>query len=129
MRFFLDNNMSPKIAKALHELCKEQNHVVCLRDMFSPATPDVEWISALSEDQENEWVVITLDRKIRRNPHEEEVWREAGLPTYFLTKGWSKLRFWDQARNFVKLWPSLLEHAARAEEGSSYRVTQNCKIE
>lgn len=129
MRFFLDNNIAPKIAKALHELCREHNHVVCLRDMFDPATPDVEWIKTLSEEIESGWIVVTCDSKIRRNPHETQVWREAGLPTYFLTKSWTTLQFWDQARNFVKLWPCLLEHASKAKEGTSFRIKHNCVIE
>jgi hypothetical protein len=65
---------------------KDENKVVALKEMFDAAISDVEWITELSQDKDNEWVVITCDARIRRNQHEEMVWRDAGLPTYFLTK-------------------------------------------
>ena len=43
MKVLLDNNLSPKIAKALNELFYPEHEVVALRDKFAGDTSDEEW--------------------------------------------------------------------------------------
>jgi PIN domain-containing protein len=81
VRFFFDNNISPKIAHALNCLVQPPHEVVHLRDRFDPATPDWLWIMKLAN--ELDWVIISADTAISRNPHEVEAWKQTGHPIFF----------------------------------------------
>ncbi|NWB98952.1 hypothetical protein HX882_23960 [Pseudomonas gingeri] len=51
MNFLIDNNLPPAIARALHELCKADGHLVIpLRDKFDQRTHDIHWISQLKTE-------------------------------------------------------------------------------
>jgi predicted nuclease of predicted toxin-antitoxin system len=60
LKFLLDNNLPPALARALNELTKGAwtgEHIVThLRDKFSENTPDEAWI--VSRSEESDWVVI-----------------------------------------------------------------------
>ena len=61
MKFFIDNNLPPALARALNELSAPDGFtVVAERDKFPENTPDTDWISALAD--EGGWVVITRDK-------------------------------------------------------------------
>lgn len=74
MRFFFDNNIS----HALNCLVQPQHEVVHLRDRFAPATSDADWMTKLANEMD--WVIISADTAISRNPHEVEAWKQAGHP-------------------------------------------------
>ncbi len=78
---------------------------------------------------EPDWIIISGDIRISKNPHEISAWRDAGHTTFFLKKGWINLGFWEQAQKFVKCFPSLVETAMRAKSGSMLFVSVNGKIE
>ena len=83
MKFFLDNNSSPRISRALRELeDRDENPVVHLREKFTANTKDEEWMRQLGD--EGGWVVVTCDTSISRNPHEIKAWLESGLIVFFL---------------------------------------------
>jgi PIN like domain len=50
VRFFFDNNISPKIAHALNCLVQAQLEVVHLRDRFAPATSYADWMTKLANE-------------------------------------------------------------------------------
>lgn len=125
MNFFIDNNISPKIARALHELSngapEEPSHTVAhLRDKFEANIPDVEWISRLAE--EGQWVVVAGDLRITTNAHEREAWMSSGMTAFFLKKGWMNVPYWEQARKLVTWWPRILDQARLMEAGVGYLV-------
>jgi len=76
LRFFLDNNLAPKLARGFHQFVLGEHEVVHLRDRFSQETPDVEWMQQLAD--ESGWVILSGDVAIGRNPHEVEAWKAAG---------------------------------------------------
>jgi hypothetical protein len=39
------------------------------------------------------WIVVTCDTSIARNPHEVKAWLEPGLVVFFLGKGWLNLQY------------------------------------
>ena len=53
MKLMLDNNLPPALAHALHDLSHaywdDTHQVVALRARFPAATPDADWIIALSQ--------------------------------------------------------------------------------
>lgn len=127
MRFFFDNNLPAKLAKSLHVLVEPEHQVVHLKDRFAPDTPDETWMAALGK--ERDWVIISGDLRIKKNPHEVRAWRAAGHTTLFLKAGWINLPFWVQAWKFVKCFPEILATAADAERGTFFLVSTMGKIE
>ena len=79
-------------------------------------------------DEEN-WIIVTADVRIGKNPHEIRAWKEAGHTIFFLKPGWTDMTFWHQATKFTRCFPDLIATAARAPRGSSFTVSVNGKIE
>jgi len=127
VRFFFDNNLSPKLAPGLNELVAPEHRVVHLKEKFLADTSDVDWMHSLAK--EANWVIVSGDLQVRKNPHEIRAWEEAGHTTFFLKKGWIDLPFWDQAWKFAKVFPTLISTAERAKKGSAFYLTPNGKIE
>jgi hypothetical protein len=127
VRFFFDNNLSPKLARSLDLLVEPEHRVIHLKEKFAADTPDTVWMRALAK--EPDWIIISGDLQIRRNPHEIKAWQEAGHTTFFLKKGWIDLPRWDQVWKFAKAFPELIVTAERARNGSAFFITPNGKIE
>lgn len=126
MRFFLDNNLAPKLAKSLNALVEPDHQVVHLKDRFAGNTADETWMSELAS--EPDWIIISGDIRISKNPHEVEAWRAAGHTTFFLKPGWTNYSFWIQAYKFVKCFPDIITTAAKAKSGEFFFVSANGKI-
>jgi predicted nuclease of predicted toxin-antitoxin system len=90
VRFFVDNNLPPALAKALHALSEPDGYeALHLKQKFDQDTADSDWIDTLSK--EGGWSVITHD-KLNKGL-EREALRRAGLIVFFLDKGWSSHTF------------------------------------
>ena len=127
MKFFFDNNLPAKVAKGLNEFVAPDHQVTHLRQKFPGIKSDADWLQELSK--EGEWIIITADVNIGKNPHEVEAWKQAGHTIFFLKPGWLRFSFWDQAHKFVKCFPEIIRLAERAERGASFLVGVNGKIE
>lgn len=122
MKFFVDNNLPPALARALNALCEHQSHSVShLKDKFLPDVADELWIEALSK--EGEWVVITHDNLNKRL--EREALRRAGLLVFFLDKSWRDHKFWDKAYQLVRWWPRIVEQSEGMQGGAAFKVPWN----
>ena len=126
MRFFFDNTLPPKLAKSLHVLVEPDHQVVHLKDRFAANTPDEIWMTELA--REPDWIIISGDIRIGRNPHEVEAWRAAGHTTFFLKSGWTNYQFWIQAYKCVKCFPDIVAAAKKAKRGTFFLVSTNGKI-
>lgn len=127
MRFFIDNNIAPRLARGFNEFVKGEHEVLHLRERFKPNAPDVEWMRTLAS--ETNWVIISGDVAIGRNPHEVKAWKEAGHTIFFLKAGWTNIEFWQQVQKLAKCFPEIVSLAQRAQAGDSFLVTVNGKIE
>ena len=127
MRLFFDNNLPPKLAKSLHVLVEPHHQVVHLKEKFAANATDETWMLELAKEED--WVIISGDLRIRKNPHEIAAWRSAGHTTFFLKPGWINLPFWTQMWKFVKCFPDILRTAERAKKGGAFYVSTSGKIE
>lgn len=127
MKFFFDNNLASKIARGLNGFVAPDHEVVHLKEHFPANTNDVDWMKALA--QEEDWIIVTADVRIGKNPHEIQAWKQAGHTIFFLKPGWTDMRFWDQAQKFTKSFPQIIGKAQEAKRGSSFIVSANGKIE
>jgi len=121
LRFFLDNCLSPRHAKALNSLSPPEYPVSHLSDVFAKRnTRDEEWLPALSI--QGGWVVVSGDTRIFKSPHLKQIWLESKLTAFFLAKGWMNQQFWDQAWWLVRWWPQVIEQARLMESGTGFEI-------
>jgi len=120
MRFFLDNNLSRRVARALNELLGPDNSAQHLQDLFEPSTPDVVWLNELA--QQKDWILLSADVRISRNPHEVKALMEAGHPIFFLKPAWAHQAPWELASRLFHVFPDILKLAERAKPGDTFLV-------
>ena len=127
MRFFLDNCLAIRHARALHEMVKPEHSFTHLQDKFSPDVKDEEWIRALGG--EGQWIVLSGDYRIGKSAHERRAWHESGLTVFFLSKGWTNIPPLLQHVKLALILDNILKHAEEARPGSGFAVSLNGKIE
>ena len=120
MRFFFDNCISPKLARAMHELSQPEHEAVALRGKFPEGALDMDWIPRLG--QEGRWIIVSGDLRIKTRPIERELWRAAKLTTFFMAKNFPRLEAWEQVRWMVDKWPLIVEFAQKSTPGSAFIV-------
>ena len=127
MRFFVDNNIAPQLARGFNLFVQGEHEFVHLRDRFAADTPDVEWMKALAK--EPDWVILSGDVAISKNPHEVEAWKQAGHVIFFLKSGWTNVSFWIQVEKLAHRFPKIEKLARRARRGQSFLVGLRGDIE
>lgn len=120
MKFLIDNNLPPPLAKALHELSIKDGHsVIHLSEKFPRNAPDIDWIQALKD--EGDWVVVSQDQ-FKKSDLEKKAIRECGLAVFCLAKHWTNEPYWNKAHNLVRWWPALIDQSERVAGGAAFRV-------
>ena len=121
MKFLLDHNLPPELARALHSLSEHKSHqVTALRDRFPVDATDETWLGELA--REKNWAVVTGDTRIRRNKAEQRAWLEAKVTIFFLQKGWSSLVYWDKAAKLVGWWRIIMKTTEHMAAGAGFLV-------
>lgn len=82
-------------------------HVETHIDHFAQSAPDVEWIPEVGR---RDWVLITKDRNIRRNPLERAAYEAAGLRGFVVTG--TDMGGADLAALLVRSLPGMTRRAA-----------------
>jgi hypothetical protein len=127
MTVMFDNNMAPRLARAIHILVEpEGDRVVALRDVFPQNTSDVTWISKVS--QRPDWAVFTYDNAIRKRPHELAALTRTDLKICFLAPAWQKLDPLEQAYRLIKHWRNVMQTIESSSPGTSFFVHVGGKI-
>jgi len=122
LKFLLDNNLSPYLAKALNDLSKlEEVEVRHLKELFDPDISDNEWISELSI--RGGWATLTYDRRIRI---EINAWHESNLIFVFLPSKFANYDFWNQVWRIMKIWPEIIKKTKKAKPGTGFKLNTNC---
>ena len=126
MRFFIDNNLAPNLADALHSLSNfegcECQHLIKRFGSQNRDIGDREWMRALAQEKGVEWVIVSGDYGIYKNPQRREVWRTCRITTFFLRKGWTNQDPWTQAHWFVRWWPRFIHTARTVNKGAGFLV-------
>ncbi len=80
MKFFLDNCLAIRHARALNEMVKPDHSFTHLQEKFPPDTTDEEWIRTLGN--EGEWIVLSGDYRIGKSQYGKRAWHESGLVSW-----------------------------------------------
>jgi hypothetical protein len=127
MKFFLDNCLAIRHARALNEMVKPDHSFTHLQVKFPLETKDEEWIRKLGA--EGGWIVISGDYRIGKSTHERAAWHQSGLTVFFLSKGWTNIPLLQQHSKLALVLNDIIEQATRARAGSGFSISMNGKIE
>lgn len=119
MKLFVDNNLSPRVARALDVLFEDE--AIHLRDRFDPAISDVDWIAELG--RERSWCVLSGDYRISRNRAEQLAWRSTDLIGFFMQPNLKRAPLPDQAARVIRYWPALVAIAHHTDGPSLYALS------
>lgn len=119
MRIVVDENLPPRLARALDDLFDE-HEVTHLRTKFGPNFTDLEWIEALSA--EGSWAVISSDRRISRNKAELKAFKASRLVGFFFPKSLEKAKLTRKMERLMSIWDSLEAQVALAAGGSMFEM-------
>jgi len=125
MKFFCDNNISHKIAKALSVLAQPIDEVIHLTDKFPENTVDEEWISKIKDEG---YAIISGDPKIAKRPHQKEVLVNSKLTVFFLARGWMNLNFWNQASGLIKIFPEIRRLTKENPTKAIFEITKGGQV-
>jgi hypothetical protein len=115
LRLLCDNNLSPRIARCLQVLFEPRHQIVALRERFSHDTPDLDWISALS--QEGGWAVLTKDLRLRTRPHERAALDQSRIVYFFLAGAWKNFDVEETVARLIRLVPKMAAITDLADRG------------
>jgi PIN like domain len=118
VKVLIDENLPPALAKALNALFAGDHEVIHLRERFGPRVTDAQWIAALNE--EGRWVIISGDRRIRRNPAEYYTFRNSRLVGFFLSPGLNKAKLTKQMERLLALWETIDAQASIVRGGAMF---------
>jgi len=80
--FFVDRSLGKNTVPAT--LRQAGLTVVIHDELFPVDAPDVFWLEKCGQ---NNWVVLTKDKEIKKNPLERQALLQAGLADFFLSRG------------------------------------------
>ena len=119
--FVLDENLSPRLAKALELLDESEGvRVRAVTELFEAGTADDTLLAALGTAGA---FLITRDTRQRKRPAELEAWvaNSAGV---FVLSG-KNLERWEIVRQVVASWPLIKKAAQNTTRPFAYRVHHN----
>ena len=114
MKFFLDNNLSERLAHGMKAFGED---VVHLKELFPQATEDVSWLKYVGDGG---LFLVTRDERLRWNPAEIRAIREHRVGAFFL--GGKERSRCELIQQLVRNWPRMKELAANTNRPFAYRV-------
>lgn len=120
MKVVVDENLPPALARALQALFVGEHEIIHIRDRYGPGVKDLQWIPELS--QEGRWIVISADRRIKKNQAEFQAFRTSRLIGFFLSSGMNRVPLVKKAERILALWGDIVTFGERSAAGSMYEL-------
>ena len=130
-RFFFDRCCPIKLAKVVSAF--EDDHEVrhfSEDNRFAQDEDDVVWIPRLAAERVG-WVVVSMDGRILKKPHERQALQESGITFFLLGSPWMKMSMCDKCWKLIKVWPDVVRTARESRHrvfeimaGSSLKIEQ-----
>jgi hypothetical protein len=124
MKVIIDENISPRIIRAIRELNKDPLiSVLSVREGYGAGTSDPDWMFRFKD--EGGAAMISGDENILKKSINLAAYIESGLISIWPPSQWSNLKFWGQAALLVRWWPTICERLKTSENGDRYRIPLN----
>lgn len=108
VKFFVDENLSPTLVRGLRDLgFANVEHIL---DFFKPGEIDKVWLEYVGK---NKLVLITKDKKIRKNPKEKRLLLKYGIVAFYL--GGENLGTREISKQLVNAWGKI-EAIAKSQQ-------------
>jgi len=126
---FFDNCTSPILASTLHGFIHHDGHNAAhIRDLSGLPngrhSKDVEWIDFLRRSND-EWIFISGDGRVLKNPAERAALRSAGLHGFILAPAYQKTPMNHVASTLIWRWPEMLQITRLLAAPSMHEVPIN----
>ena len=115
-----DNNLPPRLAKALQVLFQGDHIVLAVREKFPASTKDIDLIRSLSQD--GGWVFVSGDRRITKIKAEREAFRNSKLTGFFLSQGLNKASLVKKAERLLVLWATIETTVKTIQPGAMFEL-------
>lgn len=124
MKFYVDENITPNIARALAILqnprANENIKVFTIRDEFGKGTPDEEWIPKVAAE---DGIVITQDLNIHRVRQQRRLYKQHGLGVVFFKPPKKGYKYWDLVEFYIRRWKVVKEEVKKLNKPFALVVT------
>jgi hypothetical protein len=114
MKFFFDNNLSKKLAFGMKAFGEDAIH---LQDIFPENTADEIWLDYIGKKN---YILITKDTRILKNPAEKIYLKKHNVGAFFLTG--KSLDRCKMIQNIVKNWPKIKKIAVNSKPPFAFRI-------
>lgn len=126
MTFYFDENIAPRIARALAVLTEADSvEVYSNADVFGRGVPDEEWIPKVGEAN---GIVVTQDLNIHRTGHQRELYKAHGVGVVFFKPPKKHgYPYWEMVTQILTCWPDIIKTVERAERPFAYVIRPRSK--
>lgn len=134
MNVLFDNCTQPVLATTLHGFISHEGHSAShIRDVKGLPdgrhSKDLEWIDFLRRSND-EWIFLTGDGRVLRNPAERAALRSAGLHGFVLAPAYQKTPVNQVASLILWRWPEILQitHLLQAPSMHEVPINRSAKL-
>lgn len=127
MNIYIDENMSPYMARGFHILqmpinarWESQIEVRAIKDVFGAGAKDETWIPVVGDEQ---GCVLTQDVNIRRTHHQNELCEKFGLGMFYVATPKNGITYWTMVSLLNKHWLEILEISMTEKRPFAYKMT------
>ena len=123
MKIAFDENIPPVLVKVFCALAREGNilkaDIVSAREYAVPAAKsDVPWLEAFAKDGGK--VVISGDKGMRSNLHEQQALRDAGFLVFFFEPRWNQQDPFTKSAILLKWWPAIQRAIRKTKKAGQF---------
>jgi len=116
VKLLVDNNLPPRLAKALNVIFAPDHEIAALREKFGRSNlKDEDWIPKLGA--EGGWAVLSADLNIARKRPSRQLFVGAGLVGFFFSPSLQKAPLNLQAARVLTIWPQMVSHMKTTANG------------
>lgn len=115
MKCFFDENLGIQLAHGLRGFGEDAIH---LTEVFSPGTPDVDWLPYVAEKG---YILFTIDKRIRRRPLELAIIKEHKIGAFFLMG--KTMSRWNYIRQIIRAWHKIEATVIKETPPFAYQIS------
>ena len=114
MKFFIDNNLSPGLARGMKAFGEDVIHIT---EIFPDDADDTDYLPRVGSEG---WFLVTRDLRIRYRPAEKMALKQHGVGAFFMSG--KNLQRCQLIQQLVRNWPRMKELANKTNVPFAFHV-------